>query len=93
MIRKFKFEAGIHEWLNCLPMAARRKLDGSRDKLHLAQWEQLGRGERLMICHALRGRPVLHKAVRDRRRDLARGSSGPDRAVVQRRSQAFQETW
>jgi hypothetical protein len=52
MIRKFKFEAEIYESLNCLPMAARRKLDAVGIKLHLAQWEQLGRGERSMICHA-----------------------------------------
>lgn len=52
MIRRFKFEAEIYESLNCLPMAARRKLDAVGIKLHLAQWEQLGRGERLMICHA-----------------------------------------
>jgi hypothetical protein len=52
MIRKFKFEADIYESLNCLPMTARRKLDAVGIKLHLAQWEQLGRGERLMICHA-----------------------------------------
>jgi len=52
MIRKFNFEAEIHESLNCLPMAARRKLDAVGIKLHLAQWEQLGRGEKLMICHA-----------------------------------------
>ena len=52
MIRKFKFEAEIYESLKCLPMAARRKLDAVGIKLHLAQWEQLGRGERLMICHA-----------------------------------------
>ena len=52
MIRKFKFEDEIYESLNCLPMAARRKLDALGVKLSLAQWEQLGRGERLMICHA-----------------------------------------
>jgi len=52
MIRKFKFEAEIYESLNCLPMAARRKLDAVGIKLHLAQWEKLGRGEKLMICHA-----------------------------------------
>jgi hypothetical protein len=46
MIRKFKLEAEIYESLNCLPMAA------VGIKLHLAQWGQLGRGERLMICHA-----------------------------------------
>jgi hypothetical protein len=55
MIRKFKFEAEIYDSLNCLPMAARRKLDALGIKLHLAQWEQLGRGERLMICHAPSG--------------------------------------
>jgi hypothetical protein len=52
MIRKFNFEAEIYQSLNCLPMAARRKLDALGIKIHLAQWEQLGRGERLMICHA-----------------------------------------
>ena len=43
MMRKFKFEAEIYESLNSLPMAARRKLDAIAIKLHLAQWEQLGR--------------------------------------------------
>ena len=52
MIRKFAFEADIYESLNCLPMAARRKLDALGIKVHLVQWEQFGRGERLMICHA-----------------------------------------
>src|SRR5215469_6659505 len=52
MIRKFQFEADIYESLNCLPIAARRKLDALGIKVHLAQWEQFGRGERLMICHA-----------------------------------------
>ena len=51
MIRRFKFEYEIYESLNCLPMAARRKLDALGVKLSLSQWEQLGRGERLMICH------------------------------------------
>jgi hypothetical protein len=52
MIRKFKFEDEIYQSLSCLPMAARRKLDALGIKIGLAQWEQLGRGERLMICHA-----------------------------------------
>ena len=52
MIRKFTFEAEIYDSLNCLPLAARRKLDALGIKLHLAQWGQFGRGERLMICHA-----------------------------------------
>ena len=52
MIRKFKFETEICESLNCLPVAARRKLDVVGIKFHPAQREQLARRERLMICHA-----------------------------------------
>jgi hypothetical protein len=33
-------------------MAVRRKLDRLGIKIGLEQWELLGRGERLMICHA-----------------------------------------
>jgi hypothetical protein len=35
MIRKFKFEDEIYESLNCLPIAARRKLDALGVKLSL----------------------------------------------------------
>jgi hypothetical protein len=52
MIRRFEFEAEIYDSLSCLPMAARRKLDRLGIKVGLEQWQQLGRGERLMICHA-----------------------------------------
>ncbi len=52
MIRKFKFEAEIYNSLSCLPMAARRKLDQLGLKIGFDQWQQLSRGERLMICHA-----------------------------------------
>jgi hypothetical protein len=52
MIRKFKFEDEIYNSLSCLPMAARRKLDQLGLKIGFDQWQQLGRGERLMICHA-----------------------------------------
>ena len=52
MIRTFKCETEIYESLNCLPMAARRKLDAVGIRVHQAQREQLARGERLMICHA-----------------------------------------
>ena len=55
MIRQFQFEAEIYESLSCVPMQARRKLDAVGIKVHLAQWQQLGRGERLMICHAPAG--------------------------------------
>jgi hypothetical protein len=33
-------------------MQARRKLDAVGIKIGRAQWQQLGRGSRLMICHA-----------------------------------------
>jgi hypothetical protein len=52
MMRQFQFEAEVYESLSCVPMQARRKLDAVGIKIHLAQWQQLTRGERLMICHA-----------------------------------------
>jgi hypothetical protein len=52
MMRKFQFEAEVYESLSCLPMVARRKLDELGIKIGLEQWQKLGRGERLMICHA-----------------------------------------
>jgi hypothetical protein len=52
MIRKFQFEAEVYASLNCVPMQTRRKLDAVGLKIGLAQWQQLARGERLMICHA-----------------------------------------
>ncbi len=52
MIRQFRFEAEIYESLSCVPMQARRKLDAVGIKVGLAQWQQLARGQRLMICHA-----------------------------------------
>jgi hypothetical protein len=51
MIRHFKFEDEVHQSLSCVPMAVRRKLDRVGVKISLAQWQQLGRGERLAICH------------------------------------------
>jgi hypothetical protein len=52
MIRQFQFEAEVYQSLSCVPMTARRKLDRLGIKLSLQEWQQLGRGERLMICHA-----------------------------------------
>src|SRR4029077_13596554 len=51
MIRKFKFEDELHESLQCVPMAVRRKLDRVGLKVGLEQWKALDRGERLAICH------------------------------------------
>src|SRR5438552_18895123 len=52
MLRQFQFEAEIYQSLSCVPMAVRRKLDRLGIKIGLEQWQRLGRGERLMICHA-----------------------------------------
>jgi hypothetical protein len=52
MMRRFQFEAEVYDSLNCVPMGVRRKLDYLGIKIGLEQWQQLGRGERLMICHA-----------------------------------------
>ncbi len=51
MIRRFKFESQIYESLECVPMAVRRKLDRIGLKIGLEQWQALGRGERLAVCH------------------------------------------
>jgi hypothetical protein len=41
----------MHESLQCVPMAVRRKLDRVGLKIGLEQWKSLDRGERLAICH------------------------------------------
>lgn len=51
MIRKFRFEDEVHESLQCVPMAVRRKLDRVGLKIGLEQWKSLDLGERLAICH------------------------------------------
>jgi hypothetical protein len=51
MIRRFKFEDEVHQSLSCVPMAVRRKLDQIGLKIGLEQWQQLGLGERLAVCH------------------------------------------
>jgi len=51
MIRKFRFEDEVHESLQCVPMAVRRKLDRVGFKVGLEQWKSLDLGERLAICH------------------------------------------
>ena len=63
-MRQFNFEAEIYQSLNCLPMAARRKLDRLGLKISLEQWQRLSRAERLMICHAPAGMPDECDALR-----------------------------
>jgi hypothetical protein len=51
MFRHFHFEEDIYCTLDCVPMTVRRKLDRIGLKVHLAQWQGLGQGERLAVCH------------------------------------------
>ncbi len=51
MMRRFRFEDEIYSSLYCVPMAVRRKLDRLGVKIGLKQWQALGRGERLAVCH------------------------------------------
>jgi len=76
MMRQFRFEAEIYESLSCVPMAARRKLDRLGIKLGLEQWQQLGRGERLMICHAPADSPAECEALSLFVREAAVSRSG-----------------
>jgi hypothetical protein len=62
MMRKFKFEAKIYESLNCLPMAARKKLDAVEIKLHGA----------VGAARARRAVDNLSRRQRVQRRDGAR---------------------
>jgi hypothetical protein len=57
MMREFMFEEEMHQSLACVPMAVRRKLDRIGVKMGLKQWQALGRGERLVICHL----PIDHE--------------------------------
>lgn len=74
MIHQFKFEDEVHQSLSCVPMAVRRKLDCVGVKISLEQWQRLGRGERLAICHLpiASGEEVealrlfIHEAVQNR---------------------------
>jgi hypothetical protein len=51
MMREFRFEEDMRKTLACVPMAVRRKLDRVGVKVGLKQWQALGHGERMAICH------------------------------------------
>jgi hypothetical protein len=61
MMREFMFEEEMHQSLAGVPMAVRRKLDRVGVKIGLKQWQALGRGERLAICHL----PIDHENQRE----------------------------
>jgi hypothetical protein len=64
MFRRFQFEEDIYCTLDCVPMTVRRKLDRVGLKVGLAQWQALGQGERLAICHLPAEQPEECDAMR-----------------------------
>ncbi|HEY2662730.1 MAG TPA: nitrate reductase associated protein [Candidatus Binataceae bacterium] len=64
-MRQFQFEAEIYRSFECVPMVARRKLDGVGVKLSLEQWKSLTRGERVEICEMPANSPDEAAALRD----------------------------
>jgi hypothetical protein len=66
-MRRFAFEDEVHQNLGCVPMAVRRKLDRAGIKIGLEQWQALGLGERLALCHL----PVENEEEREALRVFA----------------------
>jgi hypothetical protein len=64
MMRRFKFEDEIYTTLACVPMVVRRKLDRAGIKIGLEQWQALGQGERLAVCHLPDQLPEERDALR-----------------------------
>ena len=64
MFRRFNFEEDIYCTLDCVPMTVRRKLDRVGVKIGLAQWQALGQGERLAVCHLPADQPDECEAIR-----------------------------
>ena len=90
MMRRFQFEAEVYESLSCLPMAARRKLDLLGIKISLDQWQHLGRGERLMICHAPTNSAEESEALRlfINEATIAKAGSAPKELAAEKRETA-----
>ncbi len=78
MFRRFHFEEDIYCTLECVPMTVRRKLDRIGLKVHLAQWQGLGQGERLAICHLPAGEPDECDALRTFIVEVVKRTSGQD---------------
>jgi hypothetical protein len=64
MMRWFKFEDDSCTSLDWVPMVVRRKLDRAGIKIGLKQWQVLGRGERLAVCHLPVELPDEREALR-----------------------------
>jgi len=51
MYLRLQLEGDLHETLEFIPLAVRRKLDLAGLKLSLAAWTAMPRAERLAVCH------------------------------------------
>jgi hypothetical protein len=51
MYLRLELEGDLHETLEFIPLAVRRKLDLAGLKLSLAAWTAMTRAERLAVCH------------------------------------------
>jgi hypothetical protein len=51
MYLRLQLEGALHETLEFIPLAVRRKLDLAGLKLSLAAWTAMSRAERLAVCH------------------------------------------
>lgn len=51
MYRRFAFEGAVHETLETVPLAVRRKLDLAGIRISVFGWRALPREDRLSLCH------------------------------------------
>ena len=51
MYRRFAFEGAVHETLETVPLAVRRKLDLAGLRVSVFGWRALPREDRLSLCH------------------------------------------
>ena len=77
MYLRFAFEGDVHETLQTIPLAVRRKLDLSGLKLSLAGWTALSRAERLAVCHLPVDSPGDLEVYREALRGFAERAGHP----------------
>ncbi|MFL5426557.1 MAG: nitrate reductase associated protein [Myxococcales bacterium] len=77
MYLRFAFEGDVHETLQTIPLAVRRKLDLSGLKLSLAGWTALSRAERLAVCHLPADSPQDIEVYREALRGFAERAGHP----------------
>jgi hypothetical protein len=89
-MRRFRFEADIYESLDCVPMAARRKLDRIGLKVSLEQCQRLSSPEHLAICHMPAESPDECAALREVIVETVKGrnNSAPKELAAELRSAA-----